>query len=170
MSQVLAVVASIDPKYVQEICVMAKNALGDQVSLGKIVDILPLLRQKVETFSDLSADQKVSALLDGLLSALTPAQKDLYESHLRNFVPSVLKAIVDFAPSIEEVKAVGMACLPFLGEKLKVFFPCLFAKAPVLEKPVELVLRSQPDNNSNLTSISVDPPVVSDQDKKSPEA
>ena len=150
---------------------MAKNALGEQVSLGKIVDILTPLRQKVETFSDLSADQKVSVLLDGLLSALTPAQKDLYESHLRNFVPSLLKAAVDFAPSLQEVEAVGRACLPFLLDKLKGFFPCLVAKVPVLEKSAQLVVRLEPDSNPNLISIAPsDPPAISDQDKKDPTA
>ena len=171
MSQLSAAVASIDPKYVQEICAMAKNALGEQVSLGKIVDLLSPLRQKVETFSDLSADQKVSVLLDGLLSALTPAQKVVYESHLTNMVPSLLKAAVDLAPTLQEAEAVGRACLPFLGDMLKGFFPCLVAKAPVLEKAAQLAVRFEPDSIPTLMSLApVDPPVLPDQDKKDPKA
>ena len=171
MSQLSAAVASIDPKYAQEICAMAKTALAGQVSLGKIVDVLSPLRKKVETFSGLSEDQKVSALLDGVLSALTPAQKELYESHLKNLVPSLLKSAVDLAPTLQQAEAVGKACLPFLGDMLKGFFPCLVAKVPVLEKDAELAVRFEPDSIPNLISLDcLDPPVISDQDNTSPKA
>ena len=171
MSQLSAAVALIDPKYAQEICAMAKNALGQEVSLGKIVDLLTPLRQKVETFSGLSADQKVSVLLDGLLSALTPAQKVHYESHLKQLVPSLLKAAVDLAPTLQEAEAVGRACLPFLGDMLKGFFPCLAVKEPVLEKSAQLAVRFEPESTPNLISLDpLDPPVLPDQDKKDPKA
>jgi len=130
MSQGLHTVPSSDPKYVQEICELARIALAElgpkKVSLGVIVAILAPLLQGQQVPLD-----NTGAVLDALILALDNDQKASFRESLGS--------------ALEKVKANPLQkkkCLPSDFSLWKVFFPCRSKKADKILSSVEIVPRS----------------------------
>jgi len=155
MSQLSDKLASVDPKYVEEIFLRAKISLQSvdlaNISLGNLVPLLPSLVQKAQTFSDISGPQKAAVVLEGLLQALPESVRSTLEAPLRDMLPAVLTLAVDAAKgkfSLEQAAAVGSVCLPTLYKTLQRFFPCAAKKVEVAAVSVGLDVRSPDEKTS----------------------
>ena len=128
MSQGLHKVPSSDPKYVQEICELARISLGElgpkKVSLGVVVAILAPLLQGDQVPLD-----NTGAVLDALILALDDDQKASFRASL----DSALK----LAKPLQKKK-----CIPSGFSLWKVFSQCFSKKADKILSSVEIVPRS----------------------------
>jgi hypothetical protein len=128
MSQGLHTVPSSDPKYVQEICELARIALAElgpkKLSLGVVVAILAPLLQGQQVPLD-----NTDAVLGALILALDDDQKASFRASLG----SALK----LAKPLQKKK-----CLPSGFSLWKVFFPFRSKKSDKILTSVEIVPRS----------------------------